>query len=278
VTSGPFDPRRQWYFPAFGLALTGLLALSEPSRMLGLALPERTLLAALNVFLPLVLALAVSRQVMASPAARLLPYWLWLALIGVFATVVSVPAFVAMEAWLGPADMDGGGPGVHRTTPTFLRHWPAEAWEAGRVIVPVWLLLNLAVRWSRPSPAPVRDGETDASERRGFIARIPSRLGNDIVWVRAEQHYVRVTTPLGADLLLCGFGRAVFELGAQGPPGAAIHRSHWVAWNHVVGIEVVDGEAICRLTTGDTAPISRRRVREVRATFDEYRLPPPRTP
>jgi len=273
IRGGTFDLRRRWFFPAAGLAFTGLLALSEPSRMLGLTLSERIALSALNVFMPLMLALMISHLVMASQAARMLPYWLWLALIGVLATVVSVPAFVAMEAWLAPLDIDGGPPLLHSTLETFLPSWPGEAWQSTRVIVPTWLLLNLAVHWSRTDRSPAMGGAHDATRRSGFLTRLPKRLGNDIVWVSAEQHYVRVVTPLGTDLLLCGFGRAAHELTAQDRAGMAVHRSHWVAWDHVVEIRVVEGEAFCLLTTANLVPISRRRVREAREAFDAYRSP-----
>ena len=261
-------------FPAAGLALTGLLALSEPTRTVGLTLPARIILVALNVWLPLAICLAASRWIMTSTAARLLPYWLWLSLIGVAAAWISTPAFVALEGWLQPLDLDGGPPGSDPSLRSFLQDWPSEAWEAGRVVVPVWLMLNLAVRWSRPAVIGV---EAAAGGRPGFLARLPGRLGDDIISVRAEQHYVQVETTLGSELLFCGFGRAVHELTTQGAHGMAIHRSHWVAWPHVAEIYTVGSEVRCRLKSGQTVPISRRRVREAREAFDAFRSLPART-
>jgi hypothetical protein len=273
VTDGALDPRSRWFFPAAGLALTVLLVLSEPTRTVGLTTLERSALAALNVMLPLAICLAGSRWLMASTAARLLPYWLWLTLIGAAAALISTPAFVALEAWLGPLDLDDGPQRSDPDLRSFLRSWPSEAWESGRVIVPVWLLLNLAVRWSRPAPI---GGEAPAEGRRGFLARLPRRLGDEIISVRAEQHYVQVETTLGGELLFCGFGRAVHELTTQGAPGMAIHRSYWVAWPHVAEIYTVGSEVRCRLKSGQTVPISRRRVREAREAFEAFRSLPAR--
>ena len=273
VTEGALDPRSRWFFPAAGLALTVLLVLSEPTRTVGLTTLERSALAALNVMLPLAICLAGSRWLMASTAARLLPYWLWLTLIGAAAALISAPAFVALEAWLGPLDLDGRPQRSDPDLRSFLRDWPSEAWESGRTIVPVWLLLNLAVRWSRPAPI---GGEAPAEGRRGFLARLPRRLGDEIISVRAEQHYVQVDTTLGSKLLFCGFGRAVHELTTQGAPGMAIHRSYWVAWPHVTEIYTVGSEVRCRLKSGQTVPISRRRVREAREAFEAFRSLPAR--
>lgn len=273
VTEGALDPRSRWFFPAAGLALTVLLVLSEPTRTVGLTTLERSALAALNVMLPLAICLAGSRWLMASTAARLLPYWLWLTLIGAAAALISTPAFVALEAWLGPLDLDGRPQRSDPDLRSFLRDWPSEAWESGRTIVPVWLLLNLAVRWSRPAPI---GGEAPAEGRRGFLARLPRRLGDEIISVRAEQHYVQVDTTLGSKLLFCGFGRAVHELTTQGAPGMAIHRSYWVAWPHVAEIYTVGSEVRCRLKSGQTVPISRRRVREAREAFEAFRSLPAR--
>jgi len=63
-----------------------------------------------------------------------------------------------------------------------------------------------------------------------FLARLPAELGQDIICVRSEDHYVRVYTRTGDDLILLRFSDAVAELADNDAlPGMQVHRSWWVA-------------------------------------------------
>ena len=96
-----------------------------------------------------------------------------------------------------------------------------------------------------------------------FLRRIPARLGADLLWLSAEDHYIRVTTPLGSDLILCRLSDAIAELG--GEAGQRVHRSHWVARRAVDAIERRDGKTVLRLTNGETVPVSQSYVPSLKA-------------
>jgi DNA-binding LytR/AlgR family response regulator len=61
-----------------------------------------------------------------------------------------------------------------------------------------------------------------------FLERLPLKLRGAEVWaVEAEDHYLRLHTSKGQDLILMRLADAVAEL--EGIEGAQVHRSWWVA-------------------------------------------------
>jgi DNA-binding LytR/AlgR family response regulator len=106
------------------------------------------------------------------------------------------------------------------------------------------------------------------SENSGFLARLPTRLGRDIVFVEAQEHYLRVATRRGEHLLLQGLTHAILELEENGFDGIQIHRSVWVAWKHVENVDVRPGTVSVFVSTGVCWKISRRRAK---AFLDAWR-------
>lgn len=106
-------------------------------------------------------------------------------------------------------------------------------------------------------------------ETSGFLSRLPARLGQDIVFVEAEEHYLRVVTSRGEHLLLQGFTHAITELEARGFDGIQIHRSVWVAWKHVENIDERTGAISVVLSTGVCLKIGRRRAKAVLAAWHQ---------
>ena len=96
------------------------------------------------------------------------------------------------------------------------------------------------------SPPPVR-----------FLDRLPLKLrGATLYAVQAEDHYLRLHTDRGSDLILMRLSDAVAEL--EGLEGAQVHRSWWVARDAVTGARRGDGRATLTLKDGVEAPVSRR--------------------
>lgn len=131
---------------------------------------------------------------------------------------------------------------------------------------PIWLErrdLGLVER-----NAPIRSGEpaTQPAPRGDapFLDRIPPRLGRDLLALEMEDHYVRVHTSAGSDLILMRLRDAIAEL--AGIDGLQVHRSHWVAAAAVAVVERrPDGKLTLRLTNGLCVPVSRNCAPAVRA-------------
>ena len=96
-----------------------------------------------------------------------------------------------------------------------------------------------------------------------FLDRLPFRLkGSVIRAIQSEDHYLRIHTDRGSDLVLMRLSDALTEL--EGLEGAQTHRSWWVAKDAVRGVSRGDGRATLTLEGGLTAPVSRRYARALR--------------
>jgi LytTr DNA-binding domain len=96
-----------------------------------------------------------------------------------------------------------------------------------------------------------------------FLERLPDKLrGGEIYAVQAEDHYLRLHTSRGQDLILMRLADAVGEL--EGLEGAQVHRSWWVAKTAISTVTRGNGRASLTLTNGTVAPVSRTYARALR--------------
>ena len=96
-----------------------------------------------------------------------------------------------------------------------------------------------------------------------FLDRLPPKLrGAEIFAVEAEDHYLRLHTSRGSDLILMRLSDAVAEL--EGIEGAQTHRSWWVARSAVIGAERSQGRAVLTVKDGPRVPVSRTYARALR--------------
>ncbi|WP_439476652.1 LytTR family DNA-binding domain-containing protein [Brevundimonas sp.] len=96
-----------------------------------------------------------------------------------------------------------------------------------------------------------------------FIDRLPFKLrGAAIRAVQSEDHYLRIHTDRGSDLILMRLSDALTEL--EGLEGAQTHRSWWVAKDAVRDVSRGDGRATLTLEGGVEAPVSRRYAKALR--------------
>ena len=129
------------------------------------------------------------------------------------------------------------------------------------------VLLVAAVMTSLNVLANRRPHETHAAaEGSGpprFLERLPLKFrGAELYAVSAEDHYLRLHTSRGSDLILMRLSDAVAEL--EGIEGAQTHRSWWVAKDAVADARTGDGRAVLKLKNGVEAPVSRTYARALR--------------
>ena len=121
--------------------------------------------------------------------------------------------------------------------------------------------LMTLVNWpGRVTHAPAA-GEAAAPVR--FMERLPAKLkGAAIYAVSAEDHYLRLHTSKGSDLILMRLADAISEL--EGLEGAQTHRSWWVAKDAVETTRREGDRMVLTLKGGAEAPVSRPNVRPLR--------------
>jgi hypothetical protein len=96
-----------------------------------------------------------------------------------------------------------------------------------------------------------------------FLERLPPKLkGAALYAVSAEDHYLRLHTSKGSDLILMRMSDAIAEL--EGLEGAQTHRSWWVARDAVESTRREGDRLTLVLKGGAEAPVSRPNIRPLR--------------
>jgi DNA-binding LytR/AlgR family response regulator len=123
-------------------------------------------------------------------------------------------------------------------------------------------LTALAFLVRRRAPVETHAAPTGAAPAK-FLARLPDKLAGADLWaVEAQDHYLRLHTSKGRDLILLRLSDALVEL--EGLEGARTHRSWWVSRGAVASIERGDGRATLTLKDGTEAPVSRAFAKTLR--------------
>ncbi len=90
-----------------------------------------------------------------------------------------------------------------------------------------------------------------------LLSRLPHDKRGDLIALSVEDHYVRVRTSTGEEMLLMRLGDAIEEAGAG---GFQVHRSHWVSAKAVQAVRREGDRAVLTMTHGPEVPVSRRYV------------------
>jgi hypothetical protein len=135
---------------------------------------------------------------------------------------------------------------------------PPDMSELAWFFPPVLLVSGAMVVLGRlifRSPAVTHAAPEGAPPPR-FLERLPLKLrGAELYAVQAEDHYLRLHTSRGSDLILMRLSDAIAEL--EGLEGAQTHRSWWVAKDAIVDARRGDGRAVLKLKGEIEAPVSR---------------------
>lgn len=110
------------------------------------------------------------------------------------------------------------------------------------------------------APPETAPGDPTGAFRQRLSAR---RRHATLIAVEAEDHYLRVHTDAGEELITARFGDALQEL--AGAAGFHTHRSWWVAAGAIDSVKWLRGRGEARLTCGLVVPISRGNAAPLKA-------------
>lgn len=136
------------------------------------------------------------------------------------------------------------------------RPWllPQLAWQV--LVVMVLIMTLRALLWRRVVETRTIVMPPLPEAERQFRLRLSAkRRGARLVAIEAEDHYVRVHTDAGSELVPMRFSEAVEEL-AQAH-GYRLHRSWWAAADAIEAVRWNRGSGEARLAGGILAPVSR---------------------
>jgi hypothetical protein len=136
------------------------------------------------------------------------------------------------------------------------RPWlmPQLAWQVFVVLLLVMALRALA--WRRIVKTRTVVAPPLPEAERDFRIRLSARRrGARLIALEAEDHYVRVHTDCGTELVPMRFSEALEELALA--HGYRLHRSWWASAEAIEAVRWKRGTGEARLAGGLTAPVSR---------------------
>jgi len=232
------------YLAGAWAVVTVLFWVLNPSATQGLGPVERLVFWGAHTGIPLaILQLTQSNLTRWSWVTRQ-PNVFQIALGGLLGALIFVPIAAGLDAVF--PNPDGG---MARTV-------FSDLLSEAEIVVPSVVLVWIAVNGPRLIAPQGQTVEAADHPRPGFWQKTPVELGDDLVSITAELHYIRLRTSRGEALVLYPFGKAVEDLSRAN--GLQVHRSHWVALPHITEVERQREQARITLSTGDFVPVSRK--------------------
>lgn len=111
-------------------------------------------------------------------------------------------------------------------------------------------------------PNKIVSGNAPSPRLNELFAEVPARLGNNLIRIAAQDHYVEIVTTNGHILASRKFSDCVGKLAKY--TGLQCHRSHWINLDHIADVERSGSTYNCVMSNGDRVPVSRRRWGELK--------------
>ena len=212
-----------------------------------------------------VLILTISAPFGTGEAMRALPrlaYWALIVFasysIGYAANAVATGGLARRIAVAGALTALGVVPLVFLANGLAFGFWP----DAGEALVLAGNVCAIAVviagvfQVAHAQPGAAEDGPPD------LLDRLPLDKRGPLVSLSVEDHYVRIRTLRGEEMVLMRLADAVRE--TRGVAGLQVHRSHWVALDQVRGAVRRGDGAVLTMSAGPDIPVSRANVAAIR--------------
>jgi hypothetical protein len=295
------------YMMGIAFVVTVTLALIEPAGSAGLNLLFRAIFWSLHIVPATIAAWVISGWLFSLRVSQSISSWVLLLIAGALTGLLLAPVSVKLELLFGVSDTIEFLPFAPAVWLVELKDElldvpliTAVLWPVMNAVV-IWRIgdtredaFGNALHEIQSSDLPVisqsqmplavsdvsaisnfeqHEPETAAKQSRsrvgtsGFLGRLPAQLGRDIVFVEAQEHYLRVVTGRGEHLLLQGLKHAITELEDHGLDGIQIHRSVWVAWKHIHSVDEQAGAVSVVVSTGACLKIGRRRAKAFLAAW-----------
>ena len=118
----------------------------------------------------------------------------------------------------------------------------------------------------KPAATSVKTQEIrDLPAQAPILSRLKPENRGALIRLAVRDHYTEVVTSRGRELVLLRFGDALREIGDT--EGMRLHRSHWIAADHVAGLKRDNGKLFIVTRDGAEMPVSRPYADAVRHRF-----------
>lgn len=264
--------------PVVGLALVLLFVLMKPEATSGYPVLGRLAFWTVHIGLGLGSILVTSKLIRPG-FFRDTPHWLAILVTGLAGAAILAPLYLLLEGLVPTHLVDEPDDWLDVfAAQGLLQSVLAEFIEVTPVFLATWFAVNLPLLFAGPEVGEEPPGKPDgpggsrsdrpATGGKGgredtgdsFFSRLPRVIGRDIIVVSSDMHYLHVYTTQGKCMILGTIRDAAEELGDI---GMLVHRSHWVAHDHVRRLVRRGRSWECVMTNDHRVPVSRRNQQKV---------------
>lgn len=135
-----------------------------------------------------------------------------------------------------------------------LSEWPVLLAQFAAIAL-ITTVIFQAVSWQTHA-------QSTKSDAPALLSRLPLDKRGPLVSLSSEDHYTRVRTDRGEELILIRLADAMAE--TEPTPGLRVHRSHWVATQQVHSVARKGDGAVLSMAKGDDIPVSRSHMQAIR--------------
>lgn len=133
---------------------------------------------------------------------------------------------------------------------------------AGTIIIISIIVMAVVDMFIRRLTLPTPNAPPDTPAPPPILDRLPFEKRASLVAIAVEDHYVRIYTLKGEEMILMRLADAIRETGET--KGAQVHRSHWANFEHIARFERQGDRAVLHMTTGLSVPVSRANMPKLR--------------
>lgn len=204
------------------------------------------------------LLLITARNLLAALSHRTRADWVVLAGAGIVAVVAFTPVALGIDILFG----------VEPVPPSWAAALLDELLGFAPPALTCWWLLNVVSpdRCANAQSVIVCAGR--APSEQGLNAKLPVEIRGSPRLIKAELQYLDVTTDRGSALVLYSLRDAIGELGED--LGLQPHRSYWVRYDQIERLEPSGRQGQLVLMGGLRIPVSRQRLKAVRALLNKH--------
>lgn len=120
--------------------------------------------------------------------------------------------------------------------------------------------LDTPLRSGNPKPD-IKEVSQELSRVR-FLSLISESRRGELIYLKADLHYISVITTAAQSLILYNLKDAINEIPSE--LGFQCHRSYWVNKQHIMGLEKKGRQGILKLSDGNEVPVSRSYLAQAR--------------
>jgi len=274
---GEITPAR--YFFGIAAVLGLLFALITPGTDQDWDLMKRLLQWQLQALGPMAFLIATHLLLDRLPAFDRLNPWLKLFYSGLLGALLFSPLALLLDVWLANEIVEKN-------------NW-LHAWlrELGGFVPPVticwiainapWLLGFRLNKTSQPDNHILIPNENLNTPELGnkqksepaFYSLLPDDIKDELVFLKAELHYLEVVTKKGKALILYNLKDAISDIGEiANYQGFQPHRSFWVSKKYIKSLAKEGRQGKLQLANGESIPVSRRNMDKARFIADHLAI------